>query len=101
MARRGFDDAFRLCVVKTITDFYYDFNKAEWNDVKNRRDIEAAEKAFRAFYMTYQKFFLRQERGYIADILESSRAMARKNGFLIERRTLADWLKHIEYDVKP
>lgn len=100
MKSRGFEDAYKLCMVKSVTDFYYDFQKPDFNRTENRRDIKEAEKAVRAFYMAHQKEFLRIERGYIADVCQSSRDIARRNGFLMEYKTLQDWLKYIEYEVK-
>lgn len=100
MKSRGFEDVYKLCLVKTITDFYYDFQKPNFNRSENRRDIREAERAIRGFYMRFQKDFLRVENGYIADVAQASRNIARRNGFLMETRTLKDWLKHIEYEVK-
>lgn len=100
MKSRGFEDAYKLCMVKSITDFYYDFQKPDFNRTENRKNIKEAESAVRKFYMAHQKEFLRTERGYIADVCQSSRDIARRNGFLMEYKTLQDWLKHIEYEVK-
>ena len=97
---RGFENDFEDAVCATILNSYYDFQKPSYHDIKNRRYLKSAEQAFKKFWSQFYKTFHNCTNQKIAEIAQSSRANACKNGMLMEQQDLKTWLRHIEYEVK-
>lgn len=97
---RGYREDFRTAVAMTILNSYYDFQKPRYLMAKNAKYLTKAEKAFRKYWMKYQKVFNDLTNEQIAEIATVARENARKNGMLFERQDLRSFLKHIEYEVK-
>lgn len=97
---REYVDEYFTAVAKTVLDSYYDFQKEEWKKSKNARLYREAEKAFRGFWLKYKKSFLECSSLKIGEISLASRALAYKNGLIIEGQDIKSWLKHIENEVK-
>jgi len=87
-------------VVMTVLNSYYDFQKPRYHMAKNEKHLRKAEKAFRAFWMKYKSVFYDQTNQYIAEVAQTARANAVKNGMLMERQDLKSFLKYIEHEVK-
>ena len=98
--RRGYDEFYRSSVCMTVLNSYYDFQKPRYHMAKNARYLKQAEKAFRAYWMEFKDTFNNQTNQMVADIAKTARANAMKNGMLMERETLKEFLKRIEYEVK-
>lgn len=97
---RGYREDFRTAVAMTVLNSYYDFQKPRYLMAKNAKHLTKAEKAFRKYWMKYQKVFNDLTNEQIAEIATVARENARKNGMLFERQDLRSFLKHIEYEVK-
>lgn len=100
MKKRGYEEDYRTAVCMTVINSYYDFQKPRYHMSKNAKYLRIAEKAFRKFWMKYQKTFNDLTNEKISEVAEVARANACKNGMLMERQDLRSFLKHIEYEVK-
>ena len=63
--------------------------------------VKIAEKAFRKFWMKFNRTFYDLTNAKVAEIAQVARSNAVKNGMLMEQQDLKSFLKHIEYEVKP
>jgi len=97
---RGFIDEYLNAVVKTVCDSYYDFNKPEYLDPKNKDYVLKAEKAFKAFYDEFGRDYRESNVNRIAEMLFVCRQNAYVNGLRVEQRSIHEWLNHITKDVK-
>lgn len=98
--RRGYDDDYETAVCMTVLNSYYDFQKTSYYKPENRRYLQDAEKAFRAFYMKYRNVVKNCTNLKVAEIAVKARENACNSGMLLEREDLASFLKRIEYSVK-
>ena len=98
---RGMEEFYVASVCLTVLNSYYDFQKTRYHLEKNARYLRAAEKAFRAYWMEFKDVFNDQTNKKIAEIAVTARETAVKNGMLMEQQTLKEFLRHIEYEVKP
>lgn len=99
LKERGYIDEYINCVVKTIVDSYYDFNKPEYRAKENKALRDKGERAFKKFYTKFHTEFDEANINRIAEIMAISRANAYNNGFKVEHYTIGEWLKHIVKDV--
>ena len=98
--KRGYQKYYDASVCMTILNSYYDFQKNRYYLPKNAQYLKKAEKAFRAFWMEFGKDFCNLTNQYVSEVAVTARANAVKNGMLMERQTLKEFLRHIEYEVK-
>jgi len=98
--KRGYDDFYKASVVMTVLNSYYDFQKPRYHLAKNEKHLRKAEKAFRAYWMEFKDDFLDQTNQYVAEVAQTARANAVKNGMLMEQQDLKSFLKYIEHEVK-
>lgn len=96
---RGYEDEFKTSVCMTVLNSYYDFQKPSYHTDKNKEHLRKAEKAFKQFWKKYGKVFLTCTNMEVAEIAQTARANACKNGMLMERQDLRSWLKHIGNEV--
>lgn len=101
LKQRGYEKDYRTAVCMTVMNSYYDFQKTRYHMTKNAKYLKIAEKAFRKYWMKYQKTFYDITNAEIAEVAQVARANACKNGMMLEQQDLKSFLKHIEYDVKP
>lgn len=101
LKKRGYDEDFQTAVCMTVMNSYYDFQKATWNASRNEKNKKNAEKEFRKFWMKFKDTFNELTYEKIADVAKVAREHACKHGLLLEKEGLKDFLKHIEYEVKP
>jgi len=97
---RGFEEFYKASVCMTVLNCYYDHQKPRYHMAKNARYLKQAEKAFKRFWSEFKPVFYDLTNAYVAEVAETARANAMKNGMLIEQETLRDFLKYIEYEVK-
>lgn len=97
---RGYINDFIDCVVKTVFDSYYDFQKPNALNPKNKKLVEAAEKAFRSFYLKYADVYKECAIQRVAELMCMSRTNAFMNGLRVEQKTITEWLTHIMTEVK-
>ena len=100
LQERGYADELKMCVCMTVLNSYYDFQKPSYHTDKNKEHLRKAEKAFKQFWKKYGKIFLNCTNMEIAEIAQTARANACKNGMLMERQDLRSWLKHIANEVR-
>lgn len=100
LRRRGIEQGYMDAVAKTICDSYYDFCKPEYIAEENKEICYKAKQEFKKFYNQFHQDFAKCTLKRISEILIISRANALNNGFLIEKWTLKDFLKHIVNDIK-
>ena len=98
---RGMDEFLKASVCMTVLNSYYDFQKTRYHMAKNQRYLKDAEKAFRRFWMEHKGTFNDLTNVYIAEVAVTARANGVKNGMLMEQQSLKEFLRHIEYEVKP
>ena len=98
--RRGYEEEYRMTVLMTVMNSYYDFQKPTFNDAKNAKYIRAAEKAFRNFWMKFKYTFYDLTNQQVAEVAKVARATACTKGMLFEQQDLKSFLKHIEYEVR-
>ena len=96
---RGYENEFKTSVCMTVLNSYYDFQKPSYHTDKNKEHLRKAEKAFKQFWKKYGKVFLECTNMEVAEIAQTARANACKNGMLMERQDLRSWLKHIGNEV--
>lgn len=100
LKERGKDAMYMDAVAKTICDSYYDFNKPEYIADVNAEECYKAKQSFKRFYNKYNKDFAKCSLKRIGELLQYCRATAVRNGFVIEKWTLREFLKHIVTEVK-
>lgn len=100
LQKRGYDKEFKTSVLSTVLNSYYDFQKPSYHLEKNKEHLAKAEKAFKRFWVKYGKVFRDSTNQEVAELAQSARANACKNGMLMERTDLRSWLKHIGNDVR-
>ena len=93
---RGYDEEFKTSVCMTVLNSYYDFQKPSYHVAKNEKHLRNAEKAFKGFWNKYNKVFKDCTNQMIADVAQSARANACKNGMLMERESLKAFVKRFE-----
>jgi len=96
---RGEVDKYIDSVCKTVIDSYYDFNKPNYLDPKNKELVEKAEKAFKSYYLKFRQDYLEANINRIAEIKFVSYSQAFTNGMRVEQRTISEWLTHIMKEV--
>ena len=96
---RGYEEEFRTSVCMTILNSYYDFQKTSYHVAKNAKYLRKAEKAFKKFSDLYGTVFNDCTNGEIAEVASTARATAHKNGMLMERETLKDFIRRIQNEV--
>lgn len=96
---RGYENEFKTSVCMTVLNSYYDFQKPSYHTDKNKEHLRKAEKAFKQFWKKYGKVFLTCTNMEVAEIAQTARTNACKNGMLMERQDLRSWLKHIGNEV--
>ena len=102
MQKRGLKDALELTVVKTIIDGYYDFQRSSWLDKEYSKQYRDAERWACTYLKAYGNIYRKIDPKQIAGMARASREYAMAGGdFLMERRTLREWLLHLVNDVKP
>ena len=92
---RGFITEFYQGVSKTVIDSYYDFQKPEALDPKNKDLIEKAEKAFSKYYKEFREFYNEINVNDIAQMMYICRTNAYVNNMRIEQETLSQFLTRI------
>jgi len=97
--KRGLEKQYKQAIVKTVLDSYYDFNKPDYLNPKNKEIVEKAEQAFKWFYKQYGEDFKKVPIDMVAEISNVARLNAYSNGFHIEQKTLSQWLTHIVKEV--
>ena len=97
---RGYEDEFRTAVCMTVLNSYYDFQKTSYHVAKNEKYLRKAEKAFKKFSDLYGSVFNDLTNGEIAEVANVARQNAYKNGLLMERETLKDFIRHIQTEVR-
>ena len=100
MERRGYDKEFRISVMMTVLNSYYDFQKTAYHKTENQKYLRKAEEAFKRYWTLYKKVFNDCTNAEISEVSVSARANAIANGMLFEQQDLRSFLKHIENDVK-
>ena len=101
LKKRGMSEEYESAVCMTVLNSYYDFQKPSYRETKNHQYTKTAEKAFKMFFSQHGKAFRNATNLKISEIAKSAREIATNNGMLMERETLKEFLKHIEYEVKP
>lgn len=81
-------------VAKSVMDAYYDFNKPEFADGEPGK-VKAAARAFRKFYTTYRVEYLSNSAKDLGECAFVARQGAYKNGMVMERMTLQQFLTMI------
>lgn len=97
---RQMEEFFRASVCMTVLNSYYDFQKPRYHMPKNEKYLRKAERAFRAYWMDFKDTFNDLTDEYIAEVAATVRANGVKNGMLMERQTLQEFLRYIECDVQ-
>lgn len=100
LKERGYEEEFRTSVCMTVLNSYYDFQKTSYHVAKNAKHLRKAEKAFKRFSDLYGAVFNDCTNGEIAEIANTARATAYKNGMLMERETLKEFIKRIQTEVR-
>ena len=98
--KRGYEDEFRTAVCMTVLNSYYDFQKTSYHVAKNEKYLRKAEKAFKKFSDLYGEVFNDLTNAEIAEVANVARQNAYKNGMLMERETLKDFIRHIQTEVR-
>lgn len=98
---RGYEEDYRTAVCMTVMNSYYDFQKPRYHVPENAKYVKIAEKAFRQFWMKFNRTFYDLTNAKVCEVAQVARSNAVKNGMLIEQQDLKSFLKHIEYEVKP
>lgn len=99
LKERGYEEEFRTSVCMTVLNSYYDFQKTSYHVAKNAKYLRKAEKAFKKFSDLYGTVFNDCTNGEIAEVASTARATAHKNGMLMERETLKDFIRRIQNEV--
>ena len=100
LKKRGYEKDFRIAVMMTTLNSYYDFQKPAYNTPENAKYRTMAEKEFKKFWVKYKSVFLDCTNREVAEIAVAARDNAIKNGLLFENVALRTWLKHIDHEVK-
>ncbi len=98
--RREYVNEYFDCIIKTVMDSYYDFQKNSYRDEKNAVAVKKAEKAFKNFYTKYSKDYNESALMRRAELMQIARANAFGKEFWIESMTLKEFLNHITKEVK-
>ena len=101
LKQRGYETDYETSVCMTVLNSYYDFQKPRYHMAKNAKYLRQAEKAFRGFWMEFRDVFNNCTNQKISEIASVARATAVKKGMLLEQQTLKEFLRYIEYEVKP
>lgn len=96
LEKRGYINEYIDCVLKTILDSYYDFNKPVYLLNKNAKLRAQAEKEFMRFYVKFRQTWYEAAANHKGEIAFIARANAYQNGMVMEQTTIKDWLRHIE-----
>ena len=99
LKERGYEDEFRKSVCLTVLNSYYDFQKTSYHTDKNKQHLDKAERAFKQFWKLFGKVFLDCTNQEIAELAQTARANACKNGMLMERETLKNFIRRIQNEV--
>lgn len=100
--RRGMEPNAKIAVCKTVIDAYYDFQITSWLSKEAQEAYHKNERWFCTFLKRYGKMYAESDVRAIAKIAEGSRDFhVKQEAFLMECKTLGDWLKHIMDDVEP
>ena len=83
-------------VVKTIYSAYFDLDKPEWHDPKNKEYKEKAEQKVKWYYDKFQDIYDEVTAQRSWEILKIARDKITKQGKYLESITFYDWIKHIE-----
>ena len=97
---RGFISEYFDAVAKTIVDAYYEFQKPQYLDPKNAKEVHRAEHKVKKFYEKYKKDYNECGIDRIAEIMHISRTNAHARGLRIEQLSLHEWVDHIAKEVK-
>ena len=93
---RGFEEEYRVSVCMTVLNSYYDFQKPSYHVAKNEKNLRHAEKAFKGFWDRFGKTFKDCTNLEIAEIAQTARENACKNGMLMEREDLKAFLRRFD-----
>lgn len=102
LENRGFIAEYMQAVVKTVIDSYYDFQKPDALNPKNKDLIKSAEKEFARFYSIFNETYKETNVNDIAQMMYLCRANAYINNMRIEQETLSQFLTRVvkEYNIK-
>ena len=92
---RGLEEKYKNALAKSITDFYYDFQKPQYRKA-DAELIRQAEKSVGRFYRVHKEELREIEKQRIAEFMYLSRVNAFREEAFYESMTLPDWLRHIE-----
>ena len=93
---RGYAEEFQTSVCMTVLNSYYDFQKPSYHTPKNQKHLQNAERAFKRFWDKFGDVFKDCTNQMIADVAQSARENACKNGMLMERESLKAFVKRFD-----
>jgi len=100
--RREMKTQVEIAVAKTVVDAYYDFQTAAWLKPEEKEVYDRDERWFCTWFKRYAQIYSKVDPRMTAKLAEGSRDYHIKQGcFLMECRTLGDWLRHLINDVEP
>lgn len=92
---RNFEKDYMTAVVKTVTDFYYDFQYGDFRNDKYKLLQRKAAENVRMFWAIYKDDFKKAVPDMIAECVRISRDNALRKGFRLEKETLKDFIKRV------
>lgn len=100
LKRRGYEEDYRDAVGMTVMNSYYDFQKTSYYTAKNEKYLRVAEREFKAYWTEFGDVFNDLTNREVAAMARAARENALNNGFLFERQTIHEFIRHIEKEVK-
>ena len=96
LQERGYEKEFRTAVCITVMNSYYDHQKTSYYLPRNEKYLRKSERIVKRFLDMYLPVVYNMTNEEVAEIANASRANAVKNGMLIERETLKQFIKRIQ-----
>lgn len=93
--KREFVPEYFQSVAKSVIDAYYDFQKPDALDPKNKEIIKFAEKEFSKLYKEFREDYNEIGVNDIAQMMLICRAIAFQNGMRVEQETLSQFVTRI------
>ena len=95
MKRLNLEKEYFTTVVKSVTDFYYDFQYGDFRNEKYKTLQRKAAEGVQVFWALYKDDFKKANPDMIAECVRISRENALRKGFKLEKETLKDFIKRV------
>lgn len=100
LERRGFINEYIDCVLKTVLDSYYDFNKESYLAKENQKHVNRAKHAFKKFYEEFEQTYKDAATKRKAELALNAKVNAYKYGLVMESFTIKEFINEIKNEVK-